>query len=283
MNPARRLKAESWLGYKKRLDISHLECIWFICLSSNILYIFCVEYFVQESSDLQNHRVCDKFQKVFSILEEKQQVSVSVGGSVHQVSVLHTAVGIWVNLQSLFNIHKGEAPLYTCTITVIESQVMTQRLRSEQEEKTSRIQALIRCYENNVEANRKLLEQASHSIKEGDLVTFIQVCRCGVISEDLANNVAQMWLRAYSRVKSQFTCSRLKSCVNNQMCRRLVAFVMTLCDWLSVRQCSSRFFVVVCSLRKQNSFILFPLVVLPAEFKRAHYKVSTIIKVNVFT
>lgn len=201
------LKAESWLGYKKRLDISLLECIWFICLSSNILYIFCVECFVQESSDLQKQRVCDKFQQVFSILEERQQVSVSVGGFVHRVNVLYTAVTIWVNLQSLFNIHKGEAPLYTCTITVIESQVMTQRLKREQEEKTSRIQALMHCYENNVEANRKLLEQASHSIKEEDLVTFIQVCRCGVISADLASNVAQMWLRVYSRVKSQFMYS----------------------------------------------------------------------------
>lgn len=169
------------------------------------MYILCVEYFVQESGDLQKQRVCDKFQQVFSILEEKQQVSVSVGGFVHRVSVLHTAFAIWVNLQSLFNIHEGEAPLYTCTIPVIESQVMTQRLKSEQEEKTSRIQALMRCYENNVEANRKLLEQASHSIKEEDLVTFIQVCRYGVISEDLANNVAQMWLRVYSRVKSKFT------------------------------------------------------------------------------
>lgn len=119
---------------------------------------------------------------------------------------------------------------------------MTQQLKSEQEEKTSRIQALMRCYENNVEANRKLLEQASHSIKEEDLVTFIQVWRCGVISEDLANNVAQMWLRVYSRAKSQFTCLWLKSCVNNQMGRRLVAFVMTLHDWLSVRQCLSHFF-----------------------------------------
>lgn len=107
---------------------------------------------------------------------------------------------------------------------------MTQRLKSEQEDKTSCIQALMRCYENHVEANRKLLEQASHSIKEEDLVTFIQVCRCGVISEDLANNVAQMRLGVYSWVKRQFTCSWLKSCVNNQMCRRLVAFVMTLRD-----------------------------------------------------
>lgn len=178
------------------------------------MYIFCFEYFVQESSDLQKQRVCDKFQQVFSILEERQQVSVSVGGFVQRVNVLYTAVTIWVNLQSLFNIHKGEAPLYTCTITVIESQVMTQRLKREQEEKTSRIQVLMHCYENNVEANRKLLEQASHSIKEEDLVTFIQVCRCGGISADLASNVAQMWLRVYSRVKSQFTYLIIR-CVEN--------------------------------------------------------------------
>ncbi|XP_011617054.2 tripartite motif-containing protein 54-like isoform X2 [Takifugu rubripes] len=83
---------------------------------------------VTESSDLQKQRVCDKFQQVFSILEERQQV-------------------------------------------------MTQQLKSEQEEKTSRIQALMCCYENHVEANRKLLEQASHSVKEEDLVTFIQSSR----------------------------------------------------------------------------------------------------------
>lgn len=127
---------------------------------------------------------------------------------------------------------------------------MTQRLKSEQEEKTSRIQALMHCYENNVEANRKLLEQASHSIKEEDLVTFIQVRRCGVISEDLANSVAQMWLRVYSRVKSQFE--------NPVLIIRcgLVSFVMTLRDWLSVHQCSSRFFFC-CLFAAEPSFFPF--------------------------
>lgn len=62
----------------------------------------------------------------------------------------------------------------------------------------------------------------------------------------------------------------------------LVSFVMMLRDWLSVHQCSSSFFFAVCSLLKQIYFLLFPLV-LPTEFKRAHYKVSTVIKVNIFT
>lgn len=54
---------------------------------------------------------------------------------------------------------------------------MTEQIQSEQEEKTRSIQVLVRCYEDNVEANRKLLEQASDSVEEEDLVTFIQVSR----------------------------------------------------------------------------------------------------------
>lgn len=65
---------------------------------------------------------------------------------------------------------------------------MVQQLTREQEEKTNHIQELVRCYQNSVEANRKLLEQATLSIEEEDLVTFIQVSRCGLVSEALVQN-----------------------------------------------------------------------------------------------
>ncbi|TWW56164.1 Tripartite motif-containing protein 55, partial [Takifugu flavidus] len=73
--------------------------------------------------------------------------------------------------------HKIQSVIKQLEDTCASVTVMTQQLKSEQEEKTSRIQALMRCYENHVEANRKLLEQASHSIKEEDLVTFVQSSR----------------------------------------------------------------------------------------------------------
>lgn len=68
-------------------------------------------------------------------------------------------------------------------------QVMMQQLTREQEEKTNHIQASVRCYQNSVDANSKLLEQATLSIEEEDLVTFIQVCRCGLVSEALVQNL----------------------------------------------------------------------------------------------
>lgn len=53
--------------------------------------------------------------------------------------------------------------------------VMTQQLCAEQEEKISRAQALMRCYGDSVEANRKLMETAASSMKEPDMSVFIQV------------------------------------------------------------------------------------------------------------
>lgn len=64
-----------------------------------------------------------------------------------------------------------------------------QQLTREQEEKTNHIQASVRWYQNSVDANSKLLEQATLSIEEEDLVTFIQVCRCGLVSEALVQNL----------------------------------------------------------------------------------------------
>lgn len=55
------------------------------------------------------------------------------------------------------------------------SKVMTRQISAEQEEKTSRIQALVRCYGDGVEANRKLLEGVASSMEESDMAAFVQV------------------------------------------------------------------------------------------------------------
>lgn len=52
---------------------------------------------------------------------------------------------------------------------------MTQQISAEQDEKTSRIQALVRCYGDGVEANRKLLEGVASSMEESDMAAFVQV------------------------------------------------------------------------------------------------------------
>lgn len=52
---------------------------------------------------------------------------------------------------------------------------MTRQISAEQEEKTSRIQALVRCYKDSVEANRKLLEGVGSSMEESDMAAFVQV------------------------------------------------------------------------------------------------------------
>lgn len=59
---------------------------------------------------------------------------------------------------------------------------MTQRINSEQEEKTSHAQELVRCYEDSVKANSKLMATAASSMEELDMAAFVQVRRtllCG--------------------------------------------------------------------------------------------------------
>lgn len=55
---------------------------------------------------------------------------------------------------------------------------MTQRISSEQEEKTGHAQALVRCYGDSVATNNKLMERAASSMEEPDMAAFVQVCVC---------------------------------------------------------------------------------------------------------
>lgn len=67
--------------------------------------------------------------------------------------------------------------LYYCLhhYYIIMLKVMTQQIHAEQEEKISQAQALMRCYGDSVEANRKLMEMAASSMEEPDMAAFIQV------------------------------------------------------------------------------------------------------------
>ncbi|XP_028437773.1 E3 ubiquitin-protein ligase TRIM63 isoform X2 [Perca flavescens] len=52
--------------------------------------------------------------------------------------------------------------------------MMTQRISTEQEEKTGHAQALMCCFGDSVEANSKLVERAVSSMEEPDMVAFVQ-------------------------------------------------------------------------------------------------------------
>ncbi|XP_053279906.1 tripartite motif containing 101 [Pleuronectes platessa] len=54
---------------------------------------------------------------------------------------------------------------------------MTQRISSEQEEKTGHAQALVRCYGDSVEANARLMERAASGLDEPDQAAFVQNSR----------------------------------------------------------------------------------------------------------
>nr|XP_046253253.1 tripartite motif containing 101 isoform X2 [Scatophagus argus]XP_046253254.1 tripartite motif containing 101 isoform X2 [Scatophagus argus]XP_046253255.1 tripartite motif containing 101 isoform X2 [Scatophagus argus] len=83
---------------------------------------------IEENCKTQKQSVCEKFDRVFSVLEERQKA-------------------------------------------------MTQRISSEQEEKTGHAQALVRCYGDTVEANSKLVEKAMSSMEEPDMAAFVQNSR----------------------------------------------------------------------------------------------------------
>ncbi|XP_022051461.2 tripartite motif containing 101 isoform X2 [Acanthochromis polyacanthus] len=83
---------------------------------------------VEENSKTQKQSVCDKFDHMFSILEERRKA-------------------------------------------------MTQRISSEEDEKTGHIQALVRCYGDSVDANSKLVEGATSSMEEPDMAAFVQSSR----------------------------------------------------------------------------------------------------------
>lgn len=52
---------------------------------------------------------------------------------------------------------------------------MTQRITSEQEEKTGHARALVRCYGDSMAANSRLAESAASSMEEPNMATFVQV------------------------------------------------------------------------------------------------------------
>ncbi|XP_040009822.1 tripartite motif containing 101 isoform X2 [Xiphias gladius] len=54
---------------------------------------------------------------------------------------------------------------------------MTQRISSEQDEKTGRARALVRCYGDSMEANAKLMERALSGMEEPDMAAFVQNSR----------------------------------------------------------------------------------------------------------
>ncbi|TMS00892.1 Tripartite motif-containing protein 55 [Larimichthys crocea] len=83
---------------------------------------------IEENSETQKQNVCDRFNRVFSILEERRTA-------------------------------------------------MTQRISSEQEEKTGHAQALVRCYGDSIQANTKLVERAASSMEEPDMAAFVQNSR----------------------------------------------------------------------------------------------------------
>uniref|UniRef100_UPI003AACB584 tripartite motif-containing protein 54-like n=1 Tax=Centroberyx gerrardi TaxID=166262 RepID=UPI003AACB584 len=80
---------------------------------------------IQDNSKTQKQSLCEKFNRMFSILEERRKA-------------------------------------------------MTQRISSEQEEKTGHAQSLVRCYGDNVQANTKLVETAVTSMEEPDMAVFVQ-------------------------------------------------------------------------------------------------------------
>ncbi|XP_078025875.1 tripartite motif containing 101 [Epinephelus lanceolatus] len=83
---------------------------------------------IEENCKTQKQSVCETFDRVFSILEERQKA-------------------------------------------------MTQRISSEEEEKTGHAQTLVRCYGESVEANNKLVERATSSMEEPDMAAFVQNSR----------------------------------------------------------------------------------------------------------
>lgn len=80
---------------------------------------------IEENCSTQKQSVCEKFNRMFSILEERQKA-------------------------------------------------MTQRITSEQEEKTGHARALVRCYGDSMAANSRLAESAASSMEEPNMAAFVQ-------------------------------------------------------------------------------------------------------------
>ncbi|XP_061591725.1 tripartite motif containing 101 [Cololabis saira] len=83
---------------------------------------------IEENSKIQKQRVCDKFNQVLSILENRRKV-------------------------------------------------MEQKISPELEEKAGYSQLLVRCYEERIEANRKLVQSTQSSMDELDMAAFVQNSR----------------------------------------------------------------------------------------------------------
>ncbi|XP_075882978.1 tripartite motif containing 101 isoform X2 [Nelusetta ayraudi] len=61
-----------------------------------------------------------------------------------------------------------------CSLLEERQKAMTRQITADEEEKVSRIQALMRGYKDGVEANRKLLEAVASNVDDPDMAAFIQ-------------------------------------------------------------------------------------------------------------
>ncbi|XP_061781949.1 tripartite motif containing 101 isoform X3 [Nerophis lumbriciformis] len=83
---------------------------------------------LEESAKTHKQNVCDKFSRMFSILDERRKA-------------------------------------------------MTERISSEEEEKTGHAQLLACCYGDSIEANRKLVETVRSSMEDPDMAAFVQMSK----------------------------------------------------------------------------------------------------------
>uniref|UniRef100_A0A8D3C6G7 RING-type E3 ubiquitin transferase n=1 Tax=Scophthalmus maximus TaxID=52904 RepID=A0A8D3C6G7_SCOMX len=103
---------------------------------------------IEENSKAQRQSVCDKFDRMISILGERHKVS------------------------------------------------------SEQEEKSGRAQAWLRCYGDSVEANDKLMERAVSSMEEPDMAAFVQVSMSQWVHETICPTLKLVFVeRSYESMR----------------------------------------------------------------------------------
>ncbi|TNN80039.1 Tripartite motif-containing protein 54 [Liparis tanakae] len=113
-----------------------------------------------ENCKTQKQSVCEKFDRVFLILEERRKV-------------------------------------------------MTQQISSEQEEKTSHAQSLVRRYGDSVEANSKLVERAVSSMEEPDMAAFVQFCKMFLKNQFCKMFLKNQWCKMF--LKKQWWKRSLKN------------------------------------------------------------------------
>ncbi|CAL8363983.1 unnamed protein product [Lota lota] len=131
-----------------------------------------------------SHRLCQVAPLADIHQQQKAELEQELSSLISKNDQVQTFINelelTWRNVEDNCKSHKQSvSDQFDAILSILEERrkVMTQRISSDEEEKTGHARSLMRCYGDSIEANSRLLETASKTMEEPDMAAFVQVCQ----------------------------------------------------------------------------------------------------------